>query len=45
MVIAIEWELDKKSQYTWINEYYESNPSVGLLLTYNTIFKELDSIL
>ena len=45
LVIAIERELDKESQYTRINDYYGSNPSVGLPSTYNTIFKELDSVL
>ena len=45
MVIAIERELNKESQYTRINEYYGSNPSVGLPSTYSTIFKELDFIL
>ena len=45
LVITIEWKLDKESQYTWINEYYGSNLSVGLPSTYSTIFKELDFIL
>ena len=43
--MTIERELDKESQYTRINEYYGSNPSIGLPSTYNTIFKELDSVL
>ncbi|RGB21823.1 hypothetical protein C1646_777187 [Rhizophagus diaphanus] len=43
--MAIERELDKESHYTQINDFYESNPSVGLPSTYNTIFKELDSVL
>ena len=42
---VIKRELDKKSQYIRINEYYRLNPSIGLLSTYNTIFKELDSVL
>ncbi|CAB4400468.1 unnamed protein product [Rhizophagus irregularis] len=45
LVTAIERELDKKSHYTQINDFYGSNPSVGLPSTYNTIFKELDSVL
>src|SRR2546421_8849949 len=36
---------DKESQYTRINDYYGSNPSVGLPSIYKTIFKELDSVL
>ena len=43
--MAIEFELDKESQYTRMNDYYGSNPSVGLLSIYKTIFKELDSVL
>ncbi|CAB4410505.1 unnamed protein product [Rhizophagus irregularis] len=45
LVTAIECELDKESQYTRMNDYYGSNPLVGLPLIYKTIFKELDSIL
>ena len=45
MVTAIERELDKESQYTRINEYYGSNSSIELPSTYNTIFKEFDSVL
>ncbi|PKY28569.1 hypothetical protein RhiirB3_444785 [Rhizophagus irregularis] len=45
LVTAIERELDKESHYTRINDFYGSNPSVGLPSTYNTIFKELDSVL
>jgi hypothetical protein len=45
LVMAIERELDKESYYTRINDYYGSNLSVGLPSTYNTIFKELDSVL
>ncbi|CAB5093278.1 unnamed protein product [Rhizophagus irregularis] len=45
LVMAIERELDKESHYTRINDFYGSNPSVGLPSTYNTIFKELDSVL
>ncbi|PKY32229.1 hypothetical protein RhiirB3_393890 [Rhizophagus irregularis] len=32
LVTAIECELDKESQYTRMNDYYESNPSANLLL-------------
>ncbi|CAB4384521.1 unnamed protein product [Rhizophagus irregularis] len=45
LVIAIERELDKESYYTHINDYYETNPSIGLPSTYNTIFKEIDLVL
>jgi MULE transposase domain/FAR1 DNA-binding domain len=45
LVKAIENELDKEAQYTRIKDYYGANPSVGLPSTYNTIFKELDSLL
>src|SRR5204863_7014843 len=45
LVTAIEREFDKQSQYTRINDYYGSNPSVGLPSVYKTIFKELDSVL
>ncbi|CAB4377221.1 unnamed protein product [Rhizophagus irregularis] len=45
LVTAIECELDKESHYTRINNFYGSNPSVGLPSTYNTIFKELNSVL
>ena len=43
--MAIEFELDKESQYIRMNNYYGSNPLVGLLLIYKTIFKELDFVL
>ncbi|CAB4443963.1 unnamed protein product [Rhizophagus irregularis] len=45
LVVSIERELDKESQYTRMNDYYGSNPSVGLPSIYKTIFKELDSVL
>ncbi|RIB21896.1 hypothetical protein C2G38_2140449 [Gigaspora rosea] len=45
LVTVIEQELEKEAQYTRITDYYGSNPSVGLMSTYNTIFKEVDSIL
>ncbi|CAG8695017.1 15141_t:CDS:2 [Gigaspora margarita] len=45
LVTVIEQELEKEAQYTRIMDYYGSNLSVGLMLTYNTIFKEVDSIL
>ena len=45
LVTAIECELDKESQYIRMNDYYGSNPSVGLPSIYKTIFKELDSVL
>ncbi|CAB4416816.1 unnamed protein product [Rhizophagus irregularis] len=34
-----------EAQYSRIKEYYGSNPSTGLLSTYNMIFKNIDSIL
>ncbi|CAB5113758.1 unnamed protein product [Rhizophagus irregularis] len=45
LVKVIENELDKEAQYNRIKEYYGSNLSTGLLSTYNTIFKNIDSIL
>ncbi|EXX51956.1 hypothetical protein RirG_257290 [Rhizophagus irregularis DAOM 197198w] len=45
LVKVIENELDKETQYSRIKEYYGSNPSTGLPSTYNTIFKNIDSIL
>ncbi|CAB4425288.1 unnamed protein product [Rhizophagus irregularis] len=45
LVKVIENELDKEAQYSRIKEYYGSNPSTGLPSTYNTIFKNIDSIL
>ena len=45
LVKAIENELETETQYTRIKDYYGANPSVGLPSTYNTIFKELDSLL
>ncbi|GBC02622.1 hypothetical protein RclHR1_04710010 [Rhizophagus clarus] len=45
LVKVIENELEKESQYTQIKDYYGSNLSVGLPLTYNTIFKEIDHLL
>ena len=44
LVKAIENELEKETQYIRIKDYYGANPSVGLPSTYNTIFKELDSL-
>ena len=45
LIRAIEDKLDKKAQYTRIKDYYGTNPSVRLLLMYNTIFKEIDLVL
>ncbi|RIB06264.1 hypothetical protein C2G38_2217567 [Gigaspora rosea] len=45
LVNTIEQDLKKEVQYTRITDYYGSNPSVGLVSIYNTIFKELDSVL
>ncbi|GET50254.1 protein FAR1-RELATED SEQUENCE 5-like [Rhizophagus irregularis DAOM 181602=DAOM 197198] len=45
LVKVIENELDKEAQYSRIKEYYGSNPSTGLPIMYNTIFKNIDSIL
>ena len=45
LIEAIENELDKEAQYTRIKDYYGTNPPVGLPSTYNTIFKEIDSVL
>ena len=45
LVKVIENELEKEAQYNRIRDYYGSNPSTGLPSTYNTIFKDIDSIL
>src|SRR6266540_6123226 len=45
LVKVIENELDKEAQYSRIRDYYGSNPSTGLPLTYNTIFKDINSVL
>ena len=45
LVKEIERELDKEAQYSRIRDYYGSNPSTGLSSTYNTIFKDIDSVL
>ncbi|GBC53877.1 protein FAR1-RELATED SEQUENCE 5-like [Rhizophagus irregularis DAOM 181602=DAOM 197198] len=45
LVIAIECKLEKEASYTRIKDYYESNPSVGLPSTYNSVFKEIDNVL
>ncbi|GBC52193.2 protein FAR1-RELATED SEQUENCE 5-like [Rhizophagus irregularis DAOM 181602=DAOM 197198] len=42
---VIEQKLENESQYTRIKDYYGSNPSSGLPLTYFTIFKDIDSVL
>ncbi|PKC54713.1 hypothetical protein RhiirA1_476804 [Rhizophagus irregularis] len=36
---------ENQADFNWILQYTLSNLSVGLPLTYNTIFKELDSVL
>lgn len=45
LVKEIENELDKESQYNRIKDYYGANPSTGLPSTYDTIFKDIDSVL
>lgn len=45
LVKEIENELDKESQYNRIKDYYGANPSNGLPSTYDTIFKDIDSVL
>ena len=45
LVKEIEKELDKEAQYSRILDYFGSNPSTGLPSTYNTIFKDIDSVL
>ncbi len=45
LVKVIESKLDKEAQYNQVKDYYGSNPSTSFLLTYNTIFKNIDSIL
>ncbi|CAG8659587.1 12802_t:CDS:2 [Cetraspora pellucida] len=44
LVKIIEQELEKEASYNRIRDYYRSNPSSGLLSTYNTIFKTIDLI-
>jgi len=45
LVKEIEKELDREAQYSRIRDYYGSNPSIGLPSTYDTIFKDVDSVL
>ncbi|PKK62434.1 hypothetical protein RhiirC2_790396 [Rhizophagus irregularis] len=45
LVKEAECELDKEAYYSCLNNYYRSNPSIGLSSTYQTIFKDIDSIL
>ncbi|CAG8619180.1 3321_t:CDS:2, partial [Cetraspora pellucida] len=45
LVKVIEDELEKEAQYSRIKNYYGSNPSTGLPSTYDTIFKNIDSVL
>jgi hypothetical protein len=45
LVKEIEKELDKESYYSRLNDYYGSNPTIGLPSIYNTLFKDIDSIL
>ncbi|CAB5203023.1 unnamed protein product [Rhizophagus irregularis] len=45
LVKEVERELDKEAHYSCLNNYYESNLSIGLPSTYETIFKDIDSIL
>ncbi|CAB4393127.1 unnamed protein product [Rhizophagus irregularis] len=41
----VERELDKESYYKRLNDYYGSNPTIGLPSAYDSIFKDIDSIL
>ncbi|GET51030.1 hypothetical protein GLOIN_2v1773736 [Rhizophagus irregularis DAOM 181602=DAOM 197198] len=45
LVKEVERELDKEAHYSRLNNYYGSNLSIGLPSTYETIFKDIDSIL
>ncbi|CAG8753237.1 20323_t:CDS:2 [Gigaspora margarita] len=45
LVKVIENELEKEAQYSQIRNYYRSNLSTGLSSTYDTIFKDIDSVL
>ncbi|CAG8703055.1 18094_t:CDS:1, partial [Racocetra fulgida] len=45
LVKTIKQELEKEVYYICISDYYGSNPSSGLLSTYSTIFKDIDSVL
>ena len=45
LVREVERELNKEAHYSRLNDYYGSNPAIGLQSTYETIFKDIDSIL
>lgn len=45
MVSVIEQELEKEAQYSRVKDYYRSNSFTSFISTYNTIFKEIDSVL
>ncbi|CAG8824839.1 6381_t:CDS:2, partial [Gigaspora margarita] len=45
LIKVIESELDKESYYNYIKNYYGSNVAIGLLTTYNTIFKDTENVL
>ena len=45
LVKIIENELDKKIQYNRIKDFYGLNLSTDLLSTYDSIFKEINSVL
>ncbi|EXX62609.1 hypothetical protein RirG_160130 [Rhizophagus irregularis DAOM 197198w] len=45
LVREVERKLDKESYYKRLNDYYGSNPTIGLPSAYNSIFKDIDSIL
>ncbi|RIB21289.1 hypothetical protein C2G38_2176968 [Gigaspora rosea] len=36
---------DKEAEYSRMRDYYESNVTIGLPSTYNTIFKDIDLVL
>ncbi|CAG8674428.1 16889_t:CDS:2, partial [Cetraspora pellucida] len=45
LIKTLEQKLEIKLYYTCIRDYYGFNPLSGLLLTYKTIFKDIDLVL
>ncbi|CAG8542882.1 12090_t:CDS:2, partial [Cetraspora pellucida] len=45
LVRVVKSELDKEVQYSLLNNYYDSNLSIRLPSTYNTVFKDINSVL
>jgi hypothetical protein len=45
LVREVKHELNKESYYNCLNDYYGSNPTIGLPSAYDSIFKDINSIL